>query len=47
MTVELPPARDDELDRAGEVVAEAYRTNPGMDDDLEDLAHVRDAHVRS
>jgi hypothetical protein len=47
MTVELPPARDDELDRAGEVVAEAYRTNPGMDDDLEHLEDVRDAHVQA
>ncbi len=47
MTSQVRPARDDELDRAGEVVAEAYRTNPGMDDDLEYLADVRDARARA
>ncbi len=47
MTVQVRPARDEELERAGEVVAEAYRTNPGMDDDLEYLAYVRDARGRA
>ncbi len=47
MSVEVRQARDDELARAGEVVAEAYRSNPGMDDDLDYLEDVRDARGRA
>ena len=47
MSVEVRVARDDELEAAGDAVAEAYRTNPGMDDDLDYLEDVRDARGRS
>ena len=40
-------ARDDELEAAGEVVAEAYRPMPGMDEDPGYLEHVRDARGRA
>jgi ribosomal protein S18 acetylase RimI-like enzyme len=47
VSVEVRRARDEELDRAGEVVAEAYRSNPGMDGEREYLDHVRDARRRA
>jgi GNAT superfamily N-acetyltransferase len=40
-------ARDDELEAAGEVVADAYRAMPGMDEDPGYLEHVRDARGRA
>ena len=40
-------ARDEELGAAGEVVAEAYRPMPGMDEDPGYLEMVRDARARS
>jgi len=40
-------ARDDELDEAGAIVAEAYRVMPGMGDDVDYLAFVRDARGRT
>ena len=40
-------ARDDELEAAGEVVAEAYRPMPGMGEDPGYLEHVRDARGRA
>ena len=36
-------ARDDELEAAGEAVAAAYRTAPGIDEEIEYLEYVRDA----
>ena len=47
MSVEVRRARDDELEAAGRAVAEAYRGNPGMDDDLDYLDFVRDARGRA
>ena len=47
MTVEVRAARDDELEAAGDAVAEAYLMNPGMNDDLEYLEDVRDARGRA
>ena len=44
--VTVRPARDDELDAAGALVAEAYRVMPGMDGDDEYLEFVRDARAR-
>ena len=41
------PARDDELDAAGELVAQAYLTQPNMADAEDYLAVVRDARARS
>ncbi len=45
VTVRL--VRDDELEAAGDVVATAYREQPGMDEDEEYLAEVRDARGRA
>ncbi len=45
VTVRL--ARDDELDTAGALVADAYRTQPGMDDAGGYLDEVRDARGRA
>jgi ribosomal protein S18 acetylase RimI-like enzyme len=47
VSVEVRRARDDELEAAGNAVAEAYRRNPGMDDDLDYLDFVRDARGRA
>jgi len=47
MTVSVRTALDNELERAGEVVAEAYLTNPGIDEDLGYLDYVRDARGRA
>lgn len=40
-------AREEELEAAGEVVANAYRPMPGMDEDPEYLEKVRDARGRA
>jgi ribosomal protein S18 acetylase RimI-like enzyme len=40
------PARDDELDAAGELVAQAYLTQPDMADAEDYLARIRDARSR-
>lgn len=39
-------ARDDELDAAGAIVADAYAVMPGMEHDVDYLAVVRDARSR-
>jgi GNAT superfamily N-acetyltransferase len=41
------PAREDELDAAGAVVAEAYLTEPGMGPHDSYLEHIRDARGRA
>jgi ribosomal protein S18 acetylase RimI-like enzyme len=47
VSVEVRRARDDELEAAGDAVAEAYRGNPGMDEDGDYLEYVRDARGRA
>jgi GNAT superfamily N-acetyltransferase len=45
--ISVRPARDDELEAAGDVVAEAYRDQPGMDQEAWYLERVRDARGRA
>jgi GNAT superfamily N-acetyltransferase len=45
--VSVRVALDSELEAAGEAVAAAYRTAPGMDEDVEYLEEVRDARGRA
>lgn len=45
--ITVRPARDDELEAAGDVVAEAYRHQPGMDQHAWYLERVRDARGRA
>jgi ribosomal protein S18 acetylase RimI-like enzyme len=47
VTVVVRPARDDELDAAGDAVASAYAANPGMADEADYLAYVHDARARA